>query len=76
MSIPDSSYKELAKQVYNSEPSKAKSNNEDIIDISKKIRDPKTGKQYQVFAVQDNNNDADSTNDNGMQAMAVAPVFQ
>ncbi|HEL1613596.1 hypothetical protein [Streptococcus suis] len=32
-----------------------------------------TGQQYKVIAVQDNDNDVDKTNDNGMQAMAVAP---
>ncbi|MCU9533543.1 hypothetical protein [Streptococcus sp. CSL10205-OR2] len=74
MGIPDSSFKDLAKQVYNIEPSKAKSNDTDIIYEGKTLLDGVTLKKYQVIAVQDNNNDADPTNDNGMQAMAVAPV--
>lgn len=72
MTISDSSYKELAKQVYNVEPSKAEVNKETVIDDKRVITDPVTGQQYKVISVQDNN-DTDKTNDNGMQAMAVAP---
>ncbi|MGT2772427.1 hypothetical protein [Streptococcus marimammalium] len=74
MGIPDSSYKKFAQEVYNVEPSKAKENDDKLIKENILILDEKTQKQYQVIAVQDNNNDADPSNDNGMQAMAVAPL--
>nr|WP_018370615.1 hypothetical protein [Streptococcus marimammalium] len=74
MGISDSSYQVLAKQVYNTEPEKAKANNKEVVYPNKILTDKVTLKKYQVLAVQDNNNDADPTNDNGMQAMAVAPV--
>ncbi|MGV3031008.1 lipase family protein [Streptococcus suis] len=73
MTIQDSGYKKFAEEVYNVEPSKAKSNDTPVIVKDSKIEDPMTGQQYKVIAVQDNNNDVDKTNDNGMQAMAVAP---
>ncbi|MBF0777444.1 hypothetical protein [Streptococcus cuniculi] len=74
MSITDSSYNQIAKQVYNIEPSKAKSNGENPVLVDDTITDPNTKQKYQVLTVQDNNNDKDATNNNGMQAMAVAPV--
>ncbi|MCU9533541.1 hypothetical protein N7659_03255 [Streptococcus sp. CSL10205-OR2] len=74
MGISDSSYQELAKQVYNTEPAKAQSNGYNVVNVGDSLSDRYTKKQYQVLAVQDNNNDADPTNDNGMQAMAVAPI--
>ncbi|HEL1640284.1 TPA: hypothetical protein TXL57_001213 [Streptococcus suis] len=74
MTISDSGYNKIADQVYNVEPSKAKSNDADVIVEGSTFKDPKTQQQYQVLSVQDNNNDADTSNDNGMQAMAVAPV--
>lgn len=73
MTIQDSGYKKFAEEVYNVEPSKAKSNTVPVIVKGSKIEDPVTGQQYKVISVQDNNNDIDTTNDNGMQAMAVAP---
>ncbi|KIS17080.1 hypothetical protein [Streptococcus equi] len=76
MAISDSSYNELAKQVYNVEPSKAKSNGDLVIVAGKTVKDPITKRQYRVLLVQDNNNDAHKTNDNGMQAMAVAPIVK
>ncbi|HEL0715203.1 TPA: hypothetical protein TUY03_001669, partial [Streptococcus equi subsp. zooepidemicus] len=76
MMISDSSYKEMAKQVYNIEPSKAKSNDAPIVLKGNRLIDYNTGKQYRVLLVQDNNNDAHKTNDNGMQAMAVAPIVK
>ncbi|MGT2772418.1 hypothetical protein [Streptococcus marimammalium] len=74
MGIPDSSYKIISKEVYNTEPDKAVSNNKNQLITGDPIVDVLTKKQYQVIAVQDNNNDVDPSNDNGMQAMAVAPV--
>ncbi|HEK9584803.1 TPA: hypothetical protein SVI56_001975, partial [Streptococcus equi subsp. equi] len=76
MMISDSSYKKLSEQVYNVEPSKAKSNDAPIVLKGNRLIDDKTGKQYRVLLVQDNNNDAHKINDNGMQAMAVAPIVQ
>ncbi|MDG3132916.1 hypothetical protein MKL26_07795 [Streptococcus suis] len=75
MTISDSGYKKLAEQVYNVEPSKAKTNDEDLVLEGRTFRDNKTGQKFKVLSVQDNNNDADTTNDNGMQAMAVAPII-
>ncbi|HEL0714888.1 TPA: hypothetical protein TUY03_001337, partial [Streptococcus equi subsp. zooepidemicus] len=76
MSITDSSYRKLAEQVYNVEPSKAKFNEKKKIVEGRLVTDNNTGKQYRVLLVQDNNNDAHKTNDNGMQAMAVAPIVK
>ncbi|MDG3132914.1 hypothetical protein MKL26_07785 [Streptococcus suis] len=75
MGITDSSYKEIANQAYNVEPNKAKSNDTEPTIINDIITDPITNKEYLVLDTQDNNNDADTTNDNGMQAMAVAPII-
>ncbi|WP_449459464.1 hypothetical protein [Streptococcus suis] len=74
MVISDSAYNHLAEQVYNVEPSKAKSNGEDVVVEGRTLTDKTTGQKFAVISVQDNNNDADKTNDNGMQAMAVAPI--
>src|SRR3712207_2154499 len=76
MTISDSSYKKLSEQVYNIEPSKAKFNEKKRIVEGRLVIDDKTGRQYRVLLVQDNNNDAHKTNDNGMQAMAVAPIVK
>ncbi|MGQ7409645.1 hypothetical protein ACTGWG_11130 [Streptococcus suis] len=73
ITITDSSYNYLAGQVYNVEPSKAQSNDEEPVVKKDLLTDPVTGQQYKVLSVQDNNNDVNITNDNGMQAMAVAP---
>lgn len=75
MTIQDSGYKKFAEEVYNVEPSKAESNEVPVIVKDSKIEDPVTGQQYKVLSVQDNNNDVNITNDNGMQAMAVAPYI-
>ncbi|HEL0247311.1 TPA: hypothetical protein TUD09_001581, partial [Streptococcus equi subsp. zooepidemicus] len=76
MAISDSSYKKLAEQVYYVETRKAKLDRKRVIDNTRKITDPKTGQIFKVLLVQDNNNDANKTNDNGMQAMAVAPIVK
>ncbi|HEL1092342.1 TPA: hypothetical protein TVG13_000582, partial [Streptococcus equi subsp. zooepidemicus] len=52
MMISDSSYKEMAKQVYNIEPSKAKSNDAPIVLKGNRLIDYNTGKQYRVLLVQ------------------------
>nr|WP_018370613.1 hypothetical protein [Streptococcus marimammalium] len=64
----------MAKQVYNTEASKALLNNDKVVKENDLIYDTVTNQPYQVISVQDNNNDADPSNDNGMQAMAVAPI--
>src|SRR3712207_2954477 len=76
MIISDSSYKKLAEQVYNVEPSKAKSNEDPVIVKDSKVKDPITGQIFKALFVQDNNNDDNIANNNGMQAMAVAPIVK
>ena len=66
MSVSDSSYKKFAEQVYNVEPSKAKSNGEPVVFKGRIFRAPVTKQKYKVLSVQDNNNDVETTNDNGM----------
>ncbi|HEL1202257.1 TPA: hypothetical protein TVL20_001699, partial [Streptococcus equi subsp. zooepidemicus] len=49
MSITDSSYRKLAEQVYNVEPSKAKFNEKKKIVEGRLVTDNNTGKQYRVL---------------------------
>lgn len=57
----------FAGQVYNIDPSVAKSNNEKVVTEKSKLTDSTTGKEYKVIETRNNPL-------NGMQAMAVAPL--